>query len=254
MIHKTFSVDDPADIDVRIESGRVDIRPGSPGTVDVRVDTKVPGFIVEQRGNSILVSSDKNASWLSRGSAYIVIEAPEGSDLRAGVASAPVRSEVPLGKVDIRTASGDIELVAAETLVAKTASGDLDVERVGRALRFSSASGDLRVVDHASGSVVVSTASGDVHIEHTDATIEMNTASGDAYIIYFAGKSASFKAMSGDIDIGIPPRSNVSLDVTLLSGKLRVPDAPAREEPPERHMSIKGKTVSGDFTINLVDG
>lgn len=253
MIHETFSVDDPADIEVRIESGRVDIRPGPAGNVDVRVDTKVPGFVVEQRGNSILVSSDKSASWLSRGSAYIVIEAPEGSDLRAGVASAPIRCEVPLGKVDIRTASGDIELVAAETLVVKTASGDLEVERVERGLRFSSASGDLRVVDHAGGSVVTSTASGNVHIENSDATIEMNTASGDAYIGYFAGRSASFKAMSGDIEIGIPPRTNVSLDVNLLSGKLRLPDSPGRKEPPERHMSIRGKTVSGDFTINLVE-
>ena len=254
MIHKTFSVDDPPDIEVRIESGRVDIRHGKSRAVDVRVDTKVPGFIVEQRGNSVLVSSDKNASWLSRGSAYVVIEAPDGSDMRVGVASAPVRSEVPLGKVDIRTASGDIELVAAETLVAKTASGDLDVRSVERGLRFSSASGDLRVADRVGGSVVVSTASGDVHIERTDATIEMNTASGDAYISYFTGRSASFKAMSGDIEIGIPPRSNVSLDVNLLSGRLRLPDSPGRKEPPARHMSIKGKAVSGDFTINLVDG
>jgi len=253
VIHKTFSVDDPPDIEVRIESGRVDIRHGSSGTVDVRVDTKVPGFIVEQRGNSILVSSDKNASWLSRGSAYIVIEAPDGTDVTAGMASAPIRVEIPLGKVDIRTASGDIELMAAETLVVKTASGDLDVGSVERGLRFSSASGDLRVADRVGGSVVASTASGDVHIEHADATVEVNTASGDTHISHFAGRSASFKAMSGDIDLGIPSRTNVDLDVTLLSGKLRVPEAPARKEPPERHMSIKAKTVSGDFTIALVE-
>lgn len=254
MIHKSFTIEGPPDIEIRIETGRVDIRPGEPGTVDVRVDTKVAGFIVEQRGNSILVSSDKNASWLSRGSAYIVIEAPDGTDIKAGVASAPIRAEIPLGKVDIRTASGDIELMAAETLVVKTASGDLDVGSVERGLRFSSASGDLRVADRAGGSVVASTASGDVHIEHSDATIEMNTASGDAHISYFEGRSASFKAMSGDIDIGVPPRTNVDLEVSLLSGRLRLPDSPKRDEPPERHMSIRGKLVSGDFTLTLLDG
>ncbi len=251
MIHETFSVDSAPDIEVRLESGRVEIREGQPGKVDVQVDTKSPGFIVEQRGNSILVSSDKNTSWVSRGSAYVVVETPPLSDLNVSVASAAIYVDVALGKVDLKTASGDIELLTAETLVVKTASGDLDIQSVDRSLRFSSASGDLRV-GHAGGSVVVSTASGDVHIDHTDATVEMNTASGDAYISYFEGRSAGFKAMSGDIDLGIPPRTNVALDATLLSGKLRVPDAPGRREPPERHMSIRAKLVSGDFNISLV--
>lgn len=251
MIHKTFSVEGTPDIEVRVESGRVEVSEGTSGTVDVRVDTKAPGFIVEQRGNSILVSSDKNSSWVSRGSAYVAIVAPAGTDLRVAVASAPIYADLALGKVDIKTASGDIELGSAETLTAKTASGDLDVSSVDRALRFSSASGDLRVAGHVGGSVVVSTASGDVHIDRTDANIDMSTASGDAYIDYFTGRSASFKAMSGDIDLGIPPRTNVDLNVSLLSGSLRLPDPSERKEPPERHMSVKGKMVSGDFTITL---
>ena len=249
MIHETFSVDGTPDLEIRIESGRVEVREGPAGKVDVKVDTKSPGFIVEQRGNAILVSSDKSSSWLSRGSAYVVVETPPGSDLRVGVASASVEADLSLGKAEIKTASGRIDIDSAETLVVKTASGDLDVRSVSRALRFASASGDLRVGDYAGGSVVASTASGDVHIEHTNATLEMNTASGDAYITRFDGRSANFKAMSGDIDLGIPAGSNVDLDVTLLSGKLRLPDTEPRGGPPERQMSIRAKLVSGDFTI-----
>jgi DUF4097 and DUF4098 domain-containing protein YvlB len=252
VIHQTFTVEGAPDIEVRIESGRVEIRDGKPGVVDVSVDTKTPGFIVEQRGNSILVSSDKNASWVSRGSAYVVVETPPGSDLRVAVASAPVTADLALGKVEIKSASGDIELHEVESLTVKTASGDIDVDSVDRSLRVTTASGDLRVSRHAGGSVVVSTASGDVHIEHSDATIEMNTASGDAYITHFEGRSANFKTMSGDVDLGIPPRTDVALDVTLLSGKLRVPDAQRRQEEPLRHMSIKAKAVSGDFTVTRV--
>lgn len=250
MIHKTFTVEGTADLDVRIETGRVEVREGSAGMVDVKVDTKLPGFIVEQRGNAILVSSDREASWLSRGSASVVIQTPPGSDLRVGVASASVQCGVSLGKTEIRTASGDVEIVGAETLNVKTASGDLDVDTVNRALHFNSASGDLRISEHVGGSVNISTASGDVHIEHTDATIEMNTASGDAYITRFEGRSAYFKAMSGDIDMGIPTGTNVDLDVRLLSGKLRLPDVERREEAPKRQMSIRAKLVSGDFTIH----
>lgn len=248
MIHENFSVEGTPDLEIRLESGRVEVKEGPRGKVDVQVDTKSPDFIVEQRGNAILVSSDNNSSWLSRGSAYVVVEAPPGSDLRVTVASAPVEADLPLGKVEIKTASGDVDLDGAETLVVRTASGDLDIERVERALRFTTASGDLRAED-VRGSLVVSTASGDVHIERTDATIEMNTASGDAYITRFEGRSANFKAMSGDIDLGIPTGTNVDLDVTLLSGKLRLPETGPRGKPPERQMSIRAKLVSGNFTI-----
>ena len=250
MIHKTFTVEGTPDLEISIESGRIEILEGSPGVVDVTVDTKLPGFIVEQRGNSILVSSDKNASWLSRGSASVVIETPLGSDLQIRMASAPVTSNVALGKVEIKSASGDIDLNEVDVLTVKTASGDLDVESVARGLRFTSASGDLRVADHAGGSVVVSTASGDVHIERADGTIDMTSASGDAYVQVFEGRTAYFKAMSGDVDLGIRERTSVELDVSTLSGKVRLPEPDPERKPPERQMSVRAKLVSGDFTIH----
>lgn len=249
MIQREFEVEGSPDIEVRIESGRIEVHRSDPGVVKVTVDTKSPDFIVEQRGNSIVVSSDKTSSWLSRGSAYVVIEAPEGSDLQVGVASAPVRVAVPLGKVDIKTASGDIELVDAEAIAIKTASGDADLGSVGHSLSFTSASGDLRVRGTCRGSVAVSTASGDIHIADCEATINVNTASGDLDIARFAGRSASFKGMSGDIDLGIPRRTEVDLDVNLLSGRLRLPEPEPRQGNPERQMSIRAKLVSGNLTI-----
>lgn len=253
MIHKTFSVDGSADLEIRIESGRIEIMPGAAGVIDVKVDTKMNNFIVDQTGNSVLVSSDKSTSWWSRGTASVLVEVPEGTDVNIGVASARVSSAVPLGKVNVRSASGHIDLVSAETIAVKTASGDLDVEKVERSLRFTSAAGDLRVTKRASGSVKASTASGDVHIEHADGSLQTSTASGDVYISYFEGREASFKAMSGDIDINVPPRTKVSLDASVMSGKLRLPDTPARKEPPLRHMTVNAKTVSGDFTLSLTD-
>jgi DUF4097 and DUF4098 domain-containing protein YvlB len=253
VIHEHFEVDSSPDIEVRIESGRVEVRQGEPGNVDVEVDTEAPNFIVEQRGNSILVSSDKSTSWLSRGSAYVVIDAPEGSDLRVNVASAQIQADLPLQRVDLKSASGDIELRSVETLTAKTASGDMRVERTGRALRFSSASGDLLVEEAANGSVSVSTASGDIMINDCDATIDINSVSGDVRLRRFTGRSASFKAMSGSIDLGIPRRSEVSLDANLLSGSLRLPEPDTSDEEPDRQMSIKVKLVSGDLRITRTE-
>lgn len=252
MIHETFTVDGTPDLEVRIESGRVQLREGAPGIVDVTVDTNREGFKVEQRGNVILVSSDKSSSWLSRGSAYVVIETPTQSNLTVSVASASVNADVDLGKVDIKTASGDIGLTKAKTLSIKTASGDLAVDVVERSLSFTSASGDLRVAERVSGTLNISNASGDVYVEHSDATIDMNTASGGAKIHDFTGTSAYFKGMSGSIDLWIPAGTDVDLDVNLLSGSLRVPDPEPRPTPAVRQMSIRAKLVSGDLNIHRV--
>jgi len=253
VIQREFNVEGSPDIEVRVESGRIEVHRSDPGVVKVTVDTKSPDFIVEQRGNSIVVSSDKTSSWLSRGSAYVVIEAPEGSDLQVGVASAPTRIDVPLGKVDIKTASGDIELVDAESIAIKTASGDANLGSAGHSLSFTSASGDLRVRGTCRGSVAVSTASGDIHIADCEATVSVNTASGDIDIARFAGRSANFKGMSGDVDLAIPRRTEVDLDVNLLSGRLRLPDPEPRQGNPERQTSIKAKLVSGNLTIRRAD-
>ncbi|HZD24084.1 MAG TPA: DUF4097 family beta strand repeat-containing protein [Acidimicrobiia bacterium] len=250
MIHQTFTVNGTPDLEVRIESGRVELRERPPGTVDVKVDTNHPGFIVEQRGNAILVSSDKSSSWLSRGSAYVVIETPPDSDVEISVASASINSDVELGKVNIKTASGDIGITKAETITVKSASGDLVVDVVERSLSFTSASGDLRVAETASGTVNVSTASGDVHVEGSDATIDMNTASGSAHIRNFTGRSAHFKGMSGSIYLWIPAGTDVDLDVNLLSGRLRTPEPETRQTPATRQMTIKAKLVSGDLNIH----
>ena len=249
MIQKTFEVDGPPDVEVRIEAGRVEVHRGEPGSVAVSVDTKTPDFIVEQRGNSVLVSSEQTMSWLSRSSAYVVVETPEGSDLRVSVASADIRADVPLEKVDLKTASGDIELESAETLEVKSASGDLLVERVGRSLAFSSASGDVLVPGKVTGSIAISTASGDIDINDADATVTISTASGDTRLHRFTGRSATFKSMSGSVDIGIPRRTEVSLDANLLSGSLRLPDAEPAREAPERQTSIRAKLVSGDLNV-----
>ena len=249
MIQKTFEVDGPPDIEVRIESGRVEVHRGEPGSVNVSVDTKTPDFIVEQRGNSILVSSEQTMSWLSRSSAYVVLETPEGADLRVSAASADIRVDVPLEKVDLKTASGDIELESAETLEVKSASGDVQIERVGRALSFSSASGDLLVPGVVSGSIAISTASGNISIDDAEGNVAISTASGDTRLQRFTGRSATFKSMSGSVDIAIPSRTEVSLDATLLSGRLRLPDPEPTQGDPVRQTSIRAKLVSGDLTI-----
>ena len=249
MIEKTFTVTGKPDIDIRVERGKVEVRKGASGKVSVSVDTNDPDFVVEQRGSSIIVSSEKRRGWVSAGSTFVIVDTPPDSDLDVSVASAEVQVDVPLDRVDVKTASGDVDLAGAEILEVKTASGDVRVDHVKKTLRFTTASGDLFVTGEARGTVGVSTASGDVRIEDCEATVDVNSVSGDVFIPRFSGRSGDFKGMSGDVNLGIPEGTSLDLDVTLLSGKLYLPEAASSSPGIERHMSVKAKLVSGNLKI-----
>lgn len=250
MISQDFQVGSNAEVDVHTHSGRVEVKTGAKGVISVEVETRDPGFIVEKRGDLIFVSSDKNTGWLSRGSAYVSITVPEKTDVTIGTASAKTECEGKLGGVEIKTASGNIAVEAAETLTVKTASGDIRVGTVSGELRVSSASGNLRV-DRITGKASFSSASGDVRVQDGSGPITASTASGDVRINEFTGKSAAIKSMSGTAVLGIPSGTRLELDATLLSGKLKLPKSEGAP-PSERQMSVKAKIVSGDLVIKKI--
>lgn len=248
MISQEFSVGPHPEIDVRIQSGRVEVKGGPKGTVTVEVDTSDPGFVVEQRGDLIFVSSGRNTPWLSRNSAFVAITTPEGTDAVIGTASADIGCHAHLGKVSAKTASGEIEIDHAQDVVIKTASGDADVRHVSGDIKVSSASGDVEVGEYE-GKANFSAASGDVRVESGRGSITVSTASGDLSINTFTGRRANFKTMSGTATVGVPAGTSLDLDATLLSGNLNLPEPSGTETSPERKMSITAKIVSGDLNI-----
>ena len=252
MIEEEFSVGRNAEIDVHIPSGRVEVKTGDDGIIRVNVDTDDQGFIVEQRGDLIYVSSDKSTRWSARGTSYVVLEVPEGTDASVGTASAKIECNGPLGRVEAKTASGEIEITRAESVIIKTASGDASVGTVTNDLKVNSASGDT-TVGECGGKANFSAASGDIHMAVSTGTVNASTASGDVTIERFTGRRAIFKSMSGAAIIGVPAGTRLDLDVTLLSGDLKLPKPTANTPRSERQMTIKAKLVSGDLTIERVE-
>jgi hypothetical protein len=237
---------------VRIQSGRIEFAEGEPGVVTVMVVTKDPALVIEQRGDSIDVYSESDG-WTTSKRAEVYVTLPSASNVSVRCASADVEAALPLGKVEIKSASGDIDVMSADKVIIKTASGDTTIGAVDLAIRFNSASGDLHLTHATHGSVVASTASGDVRIAESDAILEVNTVSGDVMIERFTGKGASLKSMSGSIQMGIPAGTKVDLDVSLLSGRAHLPAKSSDTSPTGRHMSVKVKSVSGDLTINRIN-
>ncbi|MBW3665999.1 MAG: DUF4097 domain-containing protein [Actinobacteria bacterium] len=253
MISEEFTVTGTPEVEVRIASGRVEIIEGDPGLVAVEVETKDPDFIVEQRGNLVFVSSDRNSGWLSRGSAFVTVRMPSGGEARVSTASARIDCEPHMGRIEVKTASGDVEVESAEIVTIKTASGDVGLGDATKAVRVATASGDIFVRGGSEGSLGCNTASGEVHIERCSGALDVNTVSGNVYVRRFTGSQANFKSMSGSIDLGIPEGTRIDLDASILSGKLRTPPTKQPSVPVERHMTVKAKLVSGDLAIDRLE-
>jgi hypothetical protein len=253
VISEKFTVTGTPEVEVRIAAGRVEFLQGTEGEISVEVDTSNPDFRVEQRGNLVLIASERNSGWLLRGSDFVTVRMPAGGEARVTTASARVDCAPNMSRIDVKTASGDVEIESADIATVKTASGDIGVRDISTSLRISTASGDVFVRGECEGSLSCNTASGDLHVERCSGTIEVNSVSGDTNVRRYTGNQANFKGMSGSIELGIPEGTKVDLDATILSGRLRTPEKRETSLPTERHMSLRAKLVSGDLTIDRVE-
>jgi DUF4097 and DUF4098 domain-containing protein YvlB len=252
VIEKTFPVAGQPEIDVRIQAGRVEVLPGEPGRIDVKVDTSDKNFIVEQQGDTVEVHSDRDARWLFASSAKVFITMPLGGRATIRTASADVDIQVPMAKAAVDSASGDVRITESDKAAIKTASGNINVDKIGIVLKAKSASGDVSVGE-AGGTVELATASGNVRVGRSDATIEVNTASGRITIEHYTGSEVTTKSMSGNVEIGMESGTKVDLDASLLSGKVKWPPKPAQPSEVKREMTLRAKSVSGDLVINRVE-
>jgi hypothetical protein len=250
VIEQSFDITSDASVDVRIASGKVEIRRGPVGRALVKARGDTDNLTVEQRGSTIWISSDRRNTWVSR-SVHVTVEIPDGLDIDAGVASADFECEPAARRLTINSASGDIRLTDCIDLSVKTASGDVHGNQVRGRLDFVSASGDLHVAE-TGDRADVSTASGDVRILDARGPVNVSTMSGDVRVARFHGDDFRAKAMSGNVDIGLPAGTSVDLEATTLSGDIRLPDPSAEPATEARNASVSVRLVSGDLTIRRV--
>jgi len=124
--------------------------------------------------------------------------------------------------------SGDVRVrnVEGGRLEAKSVSGDVTVENVGRQvpidIAVESVSGDVKLTQ-ARGNIALKAVSGDVIAEHLEAiTLQSQTVSGDVRIALdadFVG-TLTTNTVSGDVRINLPQTSNFRFTLTTQSGDL----------------------------------
>lgn len=152
----------------------------------------------------------------------------EGSQLKIfGNSGGSVEVTVPVdyaGMLNIRTQSGDVEMVPEEApaylkLDVSTASGDITLDDVLQPVRVQSVSGDIDITYRAvQGASQINSVSGDVDIEvpeYSDYTVEVSTLSGDISTVRSMTARHSLKERYGDA-------GKASIQISTVSGDVDV--------------------------------
>ena len=262
-MHKAFDIDGPAQLEIRLASGDIEIDPTLDGRVEVELTAHdeesqrlVDETRIEQNGRQVTVDVPGRRGGLSfnifgRNGLTCRVRCPEGSSVSARTKSADVTARGTIGGLNVQTASGD---VSARTITGglnvKSASGDIIAEHVGAAVNAQTASGDVSIVS-VRGPLNAQSASGDVQIEEAYDNVNATAVSGDLSLGAVMTGEVHAQAVSGDVSIGVRRGSRVFLDCNTLSGDTSselelTTDAPAGDGP---LVEIRAKTVSGDIRI-----
>jgi len=261
---KTFEIDGPAEIEVRLASGEIVVDPTLAGQIEVELTAHddesqrlVDDARIELNGRQVLVDvPNKRGGFnfslgFTRQGIACRIRCPQSSGLSVRSKSADVVARGTIGGLNVSTASGDIEADRVEGgLNIKSASGDTRVQEVlgGASVQTASGDVDMKIVR---GPVNVTSASGDVRIGEAYDNVSANTVSGDQEHGAVMRGNVSAHSVSGDVSIGVRRGSKVYLDCNTVSGESTselelTTDAPAGDGP---LLEIRAKTVSGDIRI-----
>ena len=277
MRSETFSTPGPVRLDLELPAGAIELETAETDETHVELESASGKASVEEmiadarielsrRGEVYQVSVEvrtRHGVWISFSSGPDIrlgtpdlrlrISCPKGAELDVRTKSADLRARGEYGKVDVKTASGDINIDEAADTYVKPASGDIHVELVDGTLDVKTASGDL----HA-GSVTrdasLNLVSGDVYIGDCGGSVSTNTVSGDQRYEAVVNGRVELRAVSGDIAVGIRRGSRVFIDANTVSGstssEFELADAPqAAPNPDAPLVEVFAKTVSGDVRL-----
>ena len=279
-MEKAFETPGPVRLRVELPAGDVRLRASATPVTTVRLTPRGRGgeelverFLVEQRGDEILVQApkvrDSVVGWGTGGSVDIEVELPERSaaDVRAGsgdLVATGVLGEVAIGSGsgdvsldelaggEVKTGSGDIEVRTVRgPLAARTGSGDIAVDGADADadLELNSGSGDL-VLRRAGGRVKAKTGSGDVTITASLADLDVVTGTGDVHLGGIHGGEVKARTGTGDVTLGVVTGVVAYIDLNTVTGEVRVDlDEAAAPDSADATTSLAVQSGSGDIRV-----
>lgn len=265
------AVDGPVVLDVEAGSGDVTVRAVETGTCTVEVSgagSAADRTTVQWHSGGVTVRVPRSGGFLGRDTTvHVTVTVPPGSraelstrsgavrtsgtlaEVRASSGSGDVLLEQVSGFARVTTGSGRIELGDVGQAQLRSGSGDVRLARVDGALEVGTGSGDVHAGD-VGGTVQVHTGSGDVRLRSTAADVTVSTASGDVTLARAVRGEVQLKTASGDVAVTVPAGTDVLLDCTSVSGRLRSDLQPtAGPQGDAEQLHLRARTVSGDVDV-----
>lgn len=249
-----FPTSEPPRLRFGIGAGRIDVETAEVAETTVEIEVirgNEDDIKVEQHAGDILVEGRKRFGLKSNQEFDIRVRAPHGADVDANLASAPFRAVGRLGKLELNTASGDVQVEDVDHDVKiHSASGDVRLGSVCGRADVNTASGDIQI-DAVEGGGTIRSASGDVVIGAAAEQVKLQTASGDMVIASIAEGSVDVKSASGDVRVGVKQGSRLHVDARSLSGDTtsEVELGAVEVAAGGPLVEVKGTTMSGDIRI-----
>jgi hypothetical protein len=260
---ESFDCDGPAELDIRIRSGRIEVRTTDtpslrveispePGDGDPHVAHETQVDFSGQR-RRLAVRAPRG---LRRAAIAVVIEAPRGSRLEARAHQGSISASGPLSGLAAATGGGSItaDEIEGPAQVA-SGSGRIRLGQVAGPLKARLGSGDLEAASIAGEGAAVATGQGDVWLGVVGGNTNVRTGRGGIVVAEAAGGTITLATGAGDVRVGIRPGVAAEIDVASGSGRVRseldVTDNPPAGGPAAR---IRMRTGAGEAVVERAGG
>jgi DUF4097 and DUF4098 domain-containing protein YvlB len=247
----TYQTPGELDLDIRVQSGRVDIETADTTETTVEIEPLDGGdaarAAVESARQELRPIGERHRlvievprrprlfGW-NEPEVLVRVRCPHGTGVVAKTTSADLELRGRAGAFSTKTASGDVTVEAAGDVDVKTASGDVSIGAVAGRANVNTMSGDI-VLDEASASVSVHTMSGDLRVER------------------LASGIAEMRSMSGDIVATVRPGATLWIDASSMSGEVSS-DLPVSDTAPSgggTDSELRASSMSGDIDLHRAE-
>jgi hypothetical protein len=255
---RTLTVTGPVDLEVLTGSGRIDVRTGQAGRIEIdgqvkagdwelfrrglspqervrRIEATPP---IEQRGAKVTIGRIDDEELRNVSISYTLRVPPEttltaktgsGSHLIEGVHGA-INASAGSGSIRVRDAGSEVRAstgsgsIVADTVagsfVANTGSGSIDGINVNGGITVNSGSGDIKVSQSGAGAVEASSGSGSIRLNGVRGSLRASTSSGTLLVQGEQTSDWRLSASSGSVTIELTGKPAFTLDAHSSSGRI----------------------------------
>jgi DUF4097 and DUF4098 domain-containing protein YvlB len=201
---------------------------------DIEAETDSLEWRADAKEGTLSVRSSRG------GSKTLTVRCPRDTDVSVGTQSGSVRLEGKFGGVSVTTASGDIEIDAAEEADMRSMSGRLTIGTCLGRCRLNAVSGTIS--GHDLDTVYAGTISGSIKLNRVMGDVRAKSVSGNIEMASLGDGNVTVKTVSGRVHIGLPAGTEPQ---TVFKTRGRV----TCEFAPGRDCRIEAASLSGSIEV-----